>query len=529
MKSYILLFVALLLCNIVAAQNQFTAIIKDADTKEPLIGVSAVHKGTTNGAATDINGIVSIKNIPDGEQKVEFSYIGYEKKQQIFVFPLNDTIVVLLENTTAQLDEVVVSSTRSTRTITNIPTRMEFVGLEELDEKSSMKSGDIRMLLSESTGIQTQQTSPISANSSIRIQGLDGRYTLILKDGMPLYSGAASGLGLLQIPPLDLKQVEIIKSSSSTLHGGGAIAGLVNLISKTPTDKRELSFLLNGTSATGLDISGFYAQKFNKIGMTVFAARNSNEPYDPADIGLSAIPRVERYTFNPRLFVYFNPQTKMNFGVNTSIENRLGGDMLYLKGKGNDEHSYFERNKTERISTQFSLEHKFSGKSILNIRNSYSHFKRKITIPDYLFNGVQNGSFSEINYSYSDEKYEWVTGINLWTDNFNEVQITDNRTPRDYKQITTGVFVQNLTNVTDWLNIESGLRGDYVAEYGFAILPRISALFKINQKLTSRIGGGLGYKTPTVFTEESEMMQYRNVLPIDDNFNKLERSYVSPR
>lgn len=113
------------------------------------------------------------------------------------------------------------------------------------------------MLLNESTGIITQQTSATSGNAAIRIQGLDGRYTQILKDGFPVFAGAASGLGLLQTPPLDLKQVEIIKGSTSTLYGGGAIAGLINLISKTPEEKRDLSLHLNGTSGKGLDVSGF--------------------------------------------------------------------------------------------------------------------------------------------------------------------------------------------------------------------------------------------------------------------------------
>jgi iron complex outermembrane receptor protein len=523
----ILLFFATFYANSIFAQHTLNAIVRDSETKELLIGATAILNGTANGAITNENGVVTLENIPDGKQIVEFSCLGYESKRLTFDFPLpgNDTTEVLMESAVAELEEVLVSSTRSTRTIASIPTRMEFVGLEELDEKSSMKPGDIRMLLSESTGIQTQQTSPISANSSIRIQGLDGRYTQILKDGMPLYSGAASGLGLLQIPPLDLKQVEIIKGASSTLYGGGAIAGLVNLISKTPADERELSFLLNGTSALGLDISGFYAQRFKKTGLTLFAARNSNRPYDPAKNGLSAIPKVERYTLNPRLFVYFSPETKMDFGINTAFETRLGGDMLYLKNKSNDEHSYFERNKTERISTQFSMEHRFSEKSTLNIRNSYNYFQRKITIPGYLFTGVQNGSFSEINYSVAGENTEWVTGVNLWTDNFREKEVADNRNPRDYNQLTTGIFVQNLTKAAEWLSIESGLRGDYAADYGFALLPRISALFTINQKWTSRIGGGLGYKTPTVFTEESERIQYKNVLPVDYNINKMERSY----
>lgn len=152
-----------------------------------------------------------------------------------------------------ELGEIVVQTMRGTRTIERVPTRIEFISGEELDGKSSMKPGDIRMLLSGSTGIATQQTSAISDNAAIRIQGLDGRYTQILKDGFPAFAGAVSGLGLLQPPLLDLKQVEIVKCSSSTLYGGGAIAGLVNFISKTPGERRELDILLNGSSAKGLD------------------------------------------------------------------------------------------------------------------------------------------------------------------------------------------------------------------------------------------------------------------------------------
>jgi iron complex outermembrane receptor protein len=512
-------------CSATVAQNKLAAVIKDAGTKERLAGASAVVKGTANGSVSGENGIVTVENIPAGTQTIEFSCLGYEPKQQTFTFPLSgrDTAEVLMETAFAELDEIVVSTTRSTRTIANIPTRMEYIGQEELDEKSSMKPGDIRMLLSESTGIQTQQTSPLSANSSIRIQGLDGRYTQILKDGMPLYTGAASGLGLLQIPPLDLRQVEIIKGSSSTLHGGGAIAGLVNLISKTPDTERELTFLLNGTSASGLDISGFFAQKFRQAGLTLFAARNTSRPSDPAGTGLSAIPEVERYTLNPRLFIYFSTKTKMDIGLNTAFENRLGGDMQFLKGRRSDEHSYFERNKTERTSTQFSLEHRFSETSTLNIRNSYSRFRRKITIPGYIFDGLQNATFSEISSTFAGTNTEWVTGANLWTDRFSEGE--DDRNPRNYSRLTTGIFVQNLANLTQWLSIESGLRGDYVENYGFALLPRVSALFKIGSKWTSRAGGGLGYKTPTLFTEESERVQYRNVLPLDHRINSLERSY----
>ncbi|MDR1337081.1 MAG: TonB-dependent receptor [Tannerella sp.] len=526
MKRYILFLLVMQTCGLMQAQNRFTAIVKDAGSREALYGASAVVEGISAGSISDENGVVTIEHIPDGSHTIRFSFLGYEPQEHTCVFPqaTADTVIIRMEAAGEELEEVTVTVTRSTRTIGNLPTRVEYIGTEELEEKANMKPGDIRMLLSESTGIQTQQTSPTSANASIRIQGLDGRYTQLLKDGLPLYSGAASGLGLLQIPPLDLKQVEIVKGSSSTLYGGGAIAGLVNLISRTPGARPELSFLLNGTSAGGLDISGFYSQKYRRTGLTLFAARNSNAAYDPAGNQMSAIPKFERYTVNPRFFVYFSEKTTLDAGLNATFENRLGGDMEYIRGKGSDRHSYFEQNRTERASAHFSLSHALPGTSKLNFRSSYNCFHRLMTVPGYVFDGTQGASFSEVNASFGAENMEWVTGANLWTDRFSEKQ--NPLIPvRDYRQLTAGVFVQNLAQLTDRFSLETGLRGDYVADYGFAFLPRISGLFRISPKWTSRVGGGLGYKTPTIFTEESERVHYRSVLPVSSDQHQLERSY----
>lgn len=517
----------LLLCvvNLCVAQNILKVVIKNADSKEVLFGATALLQGTGKGAIADSNGVVVISNIPNGKQVISFRFTGFEENTETLTFPrLNDTLFVLLEAVGEEIEEVVISSTRSTRTIQNIPTRVEFIGGEELEEKGNMKPGDIRMMLNESTGIQTQQVSATSANSSIRIQGLDGRYTQLLKDGFPLYAGFSGGLGLLQTPPLDLKQVEVIKGASSTLYGGGSIAGLVNLISKVPAEERELKFLLNGTSAGGLDINGFYSQKFDKIGLTIFASRNTSKAYDPSNTGFTAIPKTERYVFNPKLFIYFNPDTKMNIGVNTSFEDRTGGDIKYIEGKGDDIHRYFEKNKSNRFSTQFSFEHQFNENSRLTIKNSVNNFNRTITVPDYTFDGKQWSTYSEISYNNNQEKMDWVAGLNAYTDNFKE-HPKDNLEKRNYEQNTVGGFVQNTWKAAEWLQTEAGIRSDYIFDYGWTFLPRISALFKISPKFTSRVGGGLGYKTPTIFTEETERMQFKSVLPISPDANKLEKSY----
>ncbi|MGO3307335.1 MAG: TonB-dependent receptor, partial [Sphingobacterium sp.] len=517
-------FTVLYLC--VYAQNTLNAVVNNRETKKPLVGVTVSIKGTPIGATTNENGQIQLTNIPDGRQEILFSYVGFEEHIEIFEFPITNTniIEILLIENSEELEEIVISSTRSTRSIQNIPTRIEFIGSEELGEKGNMKPGDIRMLLAESTGIHVQTTSPTSANASIRIQGLDGRYTQILKDGFPIYSGASSGLGLLQIPPLDLKQVEVIKGSTSTLYGGGAIAGLVNLISKTPTYERDLRFHLNGTSGRGLDINGFYGQRFDKIGTTIFASHNRNAAYDPAKNGLSAIPQFERYVLNPKLFVYFNEKTKLNFGINTTIESRLGGDMLYIKGNGDNTHQYFEENKTQRYSIQFAFDHIINENNFIQVKNSVSYFNRNTTIPNYQFEGTQTASFTEASYTNSTENIEWVAGINLWTDNFKEKELTAFPL-RNYNQTTFGAFVQNTWKTTDWLQLETGFRTDYVMDYGAVFLPRVSALFHVVEGLTSRVGGGFGYKTPTIFTEESERIQYRNVMPIDEGTNTLEKSY----
>nr|WKN34567.1 TonB-dependent receptor [Tunicatimonas sp. TK19036] len=521
------IIIGLCLCGMtlgLQAQNQFTAIVKDQDSQEVLPGATAEIKKTGQGQTADANGRLQFTGFPDGSIEIVFRFVGYEPEQITLQFPEDDgrSLEVGLHHHHEELEEVTVTSTRSSRTIADLPTRVETIAGEELNEKANMKPGDIRMLLNESTGIRTQQTSATSANSSIRIQGLDGRYTQLLKDGFPLYSGFSGGLSIMQIPPLDLQQVEVIKGSSSTLYGGGAIAGLINLISRRPTEERVADFMINFTSAGGVDLSGFYGKKWDKAGLTVFAARNSNAPYDPADIGLTAIPKFERYTLNPKFYWYPGKATEVSLGVNLSTEDRLGGDLQYIEAPAENDDRYFERNDTRRVTSQFSLTHRVNEQASLAVKSSFNVFDRDIEVPDYRFTGYQLASFSEVNYQVSNEKLEWIAGLNLWTDWFRETQPNDQT--RDQDQTIAGGFLQSTYQFSEQFALEGGLRGDYVVDYGFILLPRISALLKVSPQLTSRLGGGLGYKTPSIFTEEAEERQFQQVLPIGYESTALERS-----
>ena len=514
-------------CQTLFAQNTFRAIIKDDDTKETLIGATAVVKGTANGNAADANGVVTIQNIPNGEQIIEFSYIGYETKQQKFTFPLlnSEIISIFLENIVSELGEIVVSSTRSSRSIYKIPTRIETIVAEELEEKAVMKPSNIRMMLAESTGIQVQQTSQVSGSASIRIQGLDGKYTQMLQDGFPLYSGYAEGLSILQIPPLNLKRVEVIKGSSSTLYGGGAIAGLINLITKEPEEKREMSTLFNFNTSSAFDASAFYSEKYKKAGLTFYAAGNFQKEYDVDNDGFSDIPQFKRFTINPNFFYYFDRNTTLNIGLNAGIENRKGGDMQVLKGNAGGEHIYYEQNNTNRYSATAKFSKKYANKSELTVKAAGAYFKRQIERNDYKFDGEQFSEFTEFSYFIPNERTDWVFGLNAQTDDFKQLGNISADRKLNYTNTTLGVFAQNTFNISAKFITESGLRLDYTNHNHFFALPRMSLLYKINPKWSSRIGGGLGYKMPTVFSEDSEERAFRNILPLNFDVLKPERSY----
>ena len=223
MKKLLLSLLAMTTISVVYCQNTFNATILDGETQEPRIGVNVFIETLDRGEVTNLDGAVEIKNLPSGSFEIRITYVGYQEKEIEITLPQQEPLIILLESGSEELETVTVSTTRSSRLIQDLPTRLEAITAEELGEKAFMNSTNISMLLRESTGIQMQQTSANSANQSIRIQGLDGRYTQLLKDGFPIFGGFAGGLSIMQIPPLDLKQVEIIKGSASTLYGGGAL------------------------------------------------------------------------------------------------------------------------------------------------------------------------------------------------------------------------------------------------------------------------------------------------------------------
>ena len=525
MNKYILsVKLILILCLSLQAQTSDIQIkvITEAEN-EPLMGATVYFEALEKGAVTNFDGIAEFTEIPDGEHQIVISFLGFETLETTIQIPSNTELVFKLKEGGNELDAVVLQSTRSTRTVRKIPTRVEFIGAEELSEKAIMNPTNISMVLRESTGIQMQQTSLSSGSTNIRIQGLDGRYTQLLRDGFPLYGGFSSGLSILQIPPLDLQQFEIIKGSSSTLYGGGAIAGLVNMVSKTPDEEPALDIMLTQTQALGSTANIFYSKRDEKFGFSLYGSGYYQKAYDPEDDGFSNLPKTTSISFNPKLFYYPSDKTTLWFGLNGTYDDRIGGDITKIENGEDGIHQYTEENNSKRLSSQFVYETQLDSVSSFQFKNSISFFDRNLTVPDFNFDGQQTNTFTEISYNTASEKMDWILGANLYTSNFDEND--DAPLQRDQKDVTFGAFANNIYDISDNWILETGLRADYNTDFGFFPLPRVSLLYKNNSGFSSRIGGGLGYKIPDIFTEEAEYINFENVLAIDKSTVDAERSY----
>ncbi len=492
------------------AQNTFRAILKDEDTKEPLIFANVVLEDTENGAASDTTGLVTLKNIPDGKQTIEFSYVGYRLKEKTFTFPLNQKTpqIIYLEKA-VDLDEVVVYSTRTNNRIKEIPTRIEVLGNEEVVEETTINPGNISKLLGETSGIQVQHTSAISGNVSFRIQGLPGKYTQLLQDGFPVYSGFSSGLSLLQIPPLDLQQVEIVKGSSSTLYCADAISGIVNLITKRPLDKPEFSVLINQTHKGGTDFSSFYSAKKDKFGVTMLASINKQNPVDVSGNSFTDIPQYNRAVFSPKVFYDFNDDNHLYVGFSSVVEDRIGGDIKAINDGADNQHSFYEENKTKRFNTNLKYENVSESGNIFTVKASYGNFNRKMKTNTNVFSGVQNSIFSELSYFINSDEHKLVSGLNFYSDDFQ--QFHPDVFSLNYSYQTIGAFVQDNWELSEKLFLEPGIRYDFNIQNGGFFLPRLALMYKITDKFFTRLSGGMGYKLPTPFTDEAERTRYQMV------------------
>ncbi len=323
---------------------------------------------------------------------------------------------------------------------------------------------------------------------SFRIQGLEGRFTQLLKDGFPLYSGFSSGLSLLQIPPLDLLQVEVIKGSASALYSGDAIAGIVNLITKKPADQPEWNTIINATHKKGTDFSSYYSNRLGKWGMTFLLSHSRQSAFDVDHDGYSDIPKFTSSTINPKIFYYFDKSSSLMIGLTTSVDHRSGGDIYIIENGPGSGHSFIEINKTNRLLSRAEYKLQLGNGDRLYVKTSVNRFVREISIPGTLFKG----------------SHTIISGINFVTDTFKADPASQPSTSSmNYAYTTPGIYLQDGWKKSGALGLYATIRADLNNEYGLFLIPHFSLLYKYSDRLNSRISIGTGYKLPTLFAAEA--------------------------
>lgn len=466
---------------------------------------------------TDEAGVARLV-VPAGPERLTITRLGFAPTAlELGVRAGLDTTVrvVLLPRETV-LADITVAATRSERRIEDEPVRVEVLGVEEVEEKLLMTPGDITMMLNETAGLRVQVTSPSSGGATVRVQGLRGRYTQVLADGLPLYGGQAGGLGLLQIPPMDLGGVEVIKGVASALYGGTALGGVVNLQSRRPSDGPIREALLNGTTLGGTDAVLFVGDAIGRgeggeagWSYTLLAGTHGQRQQDRDQDGWTDLPGYARGVLRPRLFVARPGGGSGMLTAGTTFESRNGGTMPGATAPNGLPHP--ERLQTRRADVGGTYRTLAGATGLVNLRGSFATQAHR-----HVFGGVEERDrhdtwFVEGAYTRGIGAATLVLGAAVLGERYRSRDVEG----FDFSHATPGAFAQVTTDLGERLSGSASARVDRHSAYGTFFSPRVSLLYRVAGAWVMRASVGSGFFGPTPFTEETEVVGLSAMRPLD--------------
>jgi outer membrane receptor for ferrienterochelin and colicins len=459
---------------------------------------SVVVNGTTH--RTDNRGLVQI-DLPPGTVEIVVAKEGLAPATVAIDLRAGEARTVTLElEPQAEMEErVTVNATRTDKRLEDQAMRVEVLDREEIEEKLMMTPGDIVMMLNEMGGLRVQSTSPSLGAASIRIQGMRGRHTRFLSDGLPLFGAQVGSFGLLQIPPMDLGRVEVIKGVASSLYGAGAIGGVVNLVSRRPGKEPEREVMVN-RSTRGATDGVFWASTplTPTWGMTLLAGAHGQQHTDVNGDDWADLPYYARGIIRPRVFWDDHAGHSFLATAGATWEDRNGGTMAgrVLAPIGAP---YVEVLNTQRIDAGMSAQTLVGGAYVVTARASIAHTHEDHGFGDVRERDSRETAFSEAAVRHAIGGHTWVVGVAVERDVFRPEDL-----PRfAYTYTVPGVFVQDDVDLSSWLTLSASGRLDWHSAFGAFFSPRVSALLKAHG-WSSRLSFGTGFFAPTPLTEETE-------------------------
>jgi iron complex outermembrane receptor protein len=488
-------------------QNGTVIVVVRSDSGQP-VSQAEVHTGD-QAALTDEQGEARLE-LPAGDITVSFQRYGFASKTVRARVTAGETtrLAVELDAESVLKQEIIVTATRNDVLIEDEPLRVEVLDREEVEEKATMTPGNIAMLLNETSGMRVQVTSPALGAANVRVQGLRGRYTQLLADGLPLY-GQTGSIGILQIPPLDLGQVEVIKGVASALYGSSALGGVINLVSRRPQQAAR-DFLLNATSRKGSDAVFWLAEPAkNHWGYTVLGGAHAQRRSDIDRDGWADLPEYQRGVLRPRFFWDNGAGNSLLVTTGATVEDRAGGSS-----------SFPEELRTRRFDGGI-VGRFLAGKKLVSVRGSVMTQRYRHQFGPTLERDRHETYFGETAVSGLNSGHSWTAGSAVQVDSYRSKDLSR----FNYTYTTPAVFAQDEHSLGSRVTLSASGRADFHSKYGTFVNPRISGLIKLPRQLTARISTGTGVFAPTPFTEETEAVGLSRLQPLRNI--KAERAWSS--
>ncbi|MFO7890198.1 MAG: TonB-dependent receptor [bacterium] len=530
------------------AEIKSTAIegkVIDTKTKEALAYANVMIAHTTVGTAADENGFYRITNVPVGEIHLVASMIGYERGNKIISVKHGQTITVNfeLEPTILEMGTVVVTGTSTPHLIEDMPVRTEVIPRKIIEQKQAVNLAEA---LKFQTGIRVENNCQNCNFSQVRILGLPGKYSQILIDGDPVVSSLAGVYGLEHFPEEMVDQIEIVKGGGSSLYGGGAIAGVINMITRKPvTNQVRIKYLGHSVNNTMEQYVGAVAETVNKTGTSgayVFGSFRKRSPYDHNGDGYSELGELKNESIGFKWYYKPIDNGELLTSFHRIHEERRGGNKFDLPVHEAEIAEWIEHWRsggtvhwTHRPSPVFDykLYYSFSDEN----RKSYYGGLSGDTPEDRLnalafYGRTENPlhlSGFRVNYRIGCQLI--TAGLQYSRDKLKDQTAAETAYYIDDVYTNTGIFLQDNFHFGKEEEIEfvAGVRFDnHSALAGWVASPRLNAKFDIGSGFKLRGAYTTGFKPPQIYDEDLHLCGIEGDQRIIRNAEDLkeEKSYT---
>ncbi len=522
MKIFIL--ITGFLCMITGyTQNSLYGIIKDDTDVIPFANVYL--QNTDLGSASDVNGYYKIENLQEGTYRLVVSSVGYKTYFKNFKIRPGENLQmnITLSPTSESLDEVVVTGTLKPVSRMESPVPVE-VYKPAFFQKNP--TPNVFEALQNVNGVRPQINCNVCNTGDIHINGLEGPYTLVLIDGMPIVSGLSTVYGLSGIPNSLLDRIEIVKGPTSSLYGSEAVGGLINIITKHPDNAPVFSADVYGTTWSEYNIDlGFKAVISEKVTFLTGANYyNYSHPVDNNNDNFTDVTLQDRVS----LFQKWNFSRKENrlFSVAGRFfyEDRWGGEMQWNPSFRGGNEVYGESIYTSRWELLGSYQLPFEEKMLFSF--SYTDHDQNSVYGDIPYLAQQRIGFGQLTWDKIFKNHDLLFGTALryqFYDDNTTATIADGINEAD-EVLIPSVFVQDEIKLSENHKLLLGVRYDYDQRHGSIFTPRMAYKWSITDNDIVRLNAGTGFRVVNLFTEEHAALTGSREVVIAEELEP-ERSY----